>query len=934
MADFEGMRWFKCDFQVQTPEDARHWADDETRLLEPRTEPDLQEKARTYLRRCHDAGLEVIGVTDHNFSGRSNVRELFLTHLIEQNKTVAEELGVAPIVIFPGFEIDIGYHLLCLFEPLKRGADLSRVNDVLTTLGLAPSARFNSGIPAQLRHEAAAVPLRTILNKVQKEAGGMVIAAHAFTDRGICNDSANIGDFCLDELLCVEISDFPLRSKAKNVLEGNDPNWRRNSRRQPAYVMSSDAKSLRLGDDGIPKPNSIGYRHSWLKMSAPSIEALRQAFLDHDSRVRLQDARPSDVERHPRLVSVSIKGAAFLEDQTIQFSPNLNCVIGGRGSGKSSLLEYLRFCLQPGYLGVVDSDLHEKLGAIRSTIANENSELRVAYQVTPGVEDTVVLKPASNSHRLSNREVQNLEAVLEQLRVQFFSQGELSRLSKPGQKSQVLRLIDASCGDRLAELANQESNVRGELEALFTASHQAESIEVEAQRTKQEVDELTLQWQARKDIQTEAKTHQLAQEAKRFASAAVNQANADAQKLREGLQSLGELAPLSDGADEWPHAAWFAGLESRLEEAHAQLLTESEAAIAKYVRAVKAAFVDDGQWPQIKEDLADAESRFLAACETKGVLPADVSKLQEVDRQRTAKQADWENKQKRLLILQQRVGTLPSQLAQLHGLWRQQFEVRREACASIQNQTTLVTAGYMRDRRAFEAIWERLAPRDNRKRIGKQWEDVGASLFEAFAQSPELPSPWELLHQWMGDFGSIPEGSVTVSLAEDIVAHLLAPDVRAVWENIRLTRVDDLIDVELKRADGTSAGRMSGDGGSVLSEGQRNTALLSLILAEEGGGPIIIDQPEDELDSSYIFSDLVPLLRQKKNSRQLILATHNANLPVNADAELIYAFDARGGRGTKRAGGGLDRDAVTRSVLDIMEGSETAFKRRGEKYHF
>ena len=126
---------------------------------------------------------------------------------------------------------------------------------------------------------------------------------------------------------------------------------------------------------------------------------------------------------------------------------------------------------------------------------------------------------------------------------------------------------------------------------------------------------------------------------------------------------------------------------------------------------------------------------------------------------------------------------------------------------------------------------------------------------------------------------------------------------------------------------------MSGEGGKVLSEGQRNTALLSLILAE-GEGPIIIDQPEDELDSNYIFSDLVPLLRGAKEKRQLILATHNANLPVNADAELIYAFDARDGRGSKRAEGGLDRAGVTRAVLDIMEGSEKAFKRRSEKYHF
>lgn len=93
MADYEGMRWFKCDFQVQTPEDAAHWADADTKLPALRRpmvvpEPDaqghvgpakpdehrLQEVAQAYLHRCHEVGLELIGVTDHNFSQKTGPR--------------------------------------------------------------------------------------------------------------------------------------------------------------------------------------------------------------------------------------------------------------------------------------------------------------------------------------------------------------------------------------------------------------------------------------------------------------------------------------------------------------------------------------------------------------------------------------------------------------------------------------------------------------------------------------------------------------------------------------------------------------------------------------------------------------------------------------------------------------------------------------------
>ena len=100
------------------------------------------------------------------------------------------------------------------------------------------------------------------------------------------------------------------------------------------------------------------------------------------------------------------------------------------------------------------------------------------------------------------------------------------------------------------------------------------------------------------------------------------------------------------------------------------------------------------------------------------------------------------------------------------------------------------------------------------------------------------------------------------------------------------------------------------------------------------GGPLIIDQPEDELDSNFVFRELIPMLRKVKSNRQFIMATHNANLPVNGDAELVYAVEARDGKGTMLTCGGLDQASVTTAVLDIMEGSEEAFRRRREKYHF
>ena len=112
-----------------------------------------------------------------------------------------------------------------------------------------------------------------------------------------------------------------------------------------------------------------------------------------------------------------------------------------------------------------------------------------------------------------------------------------------------------------------------------------------------------------------------------------------------------------------------------------------------------------------------------------------------------------------------------------------------------------------------------------------------------------------------------------------------------------------------------------------------------------GDDPIVIDQPEDEIDNEFIYTELVPLIRRAKRRRQIIIATHNPNIPVNGDAELIYALEARaesGGRvrgspkrvGSDDAVGPLDRTSVKEAVEAIMEGSEDAFRRRFVRYGF
>jgi hypothetical protein len=117
-----------------------------------------------------------------------------------------------------------------------------------------------------------------------------------------------------------------------------------------------------------------------------------------------------------------------------------------------------------------------------------------------------------------------------------------------------------------------------------------------------------------------------------------------------------------------------------------------------------------------------------------------------------------------------------------------------------------------------------------------------------------------------------------------------------------------------------------------LSDGQRHTILLTIAMLAESNVPLLIDQPEDDLDNAFIFSSIVTTLRAIKERRQVILVTHNANIAVLGDSELILPMCRENDYGKIKDRGSIDTDATKRSVLDILEGGPAAFLRRKEMY--
>lgn len=151
--------------------------------------------------------------------------------------------------------------------------------------------------------------------------------------------------------------------------------------------------------------------------------------------------------------------------------------------------------------------------------------------------------------------------------------------------------------------------------------------------------------------------------------------------------------------------------------------------------------------------------------------------------------------------------------------------------------------------------------------------------------------------------------------------------------------VPDSVNMELRRKVET-ADYISIQQASV---GQKATALFLILLAQTDG-LLVIDQPEDDLDNAFITNDILPAIQELKHQQQIIFATHNANMLVNAESEKIVVLDTEPRdpaieelppiRGHVAAEGGIDNQDVRDRVTKILEGGKEAFLARERKYRF
>jgi DNA repair ATPase RecN len=899
-----GAKWWKFDFHNHTPKSDDYGKGPHQATLKTRS-------PQEWLLDFMSASIDCVAVTDHNSGEWIDVLKQELAQL-DANKPQ----GYRPLTLFPGVEVSVngGIHIIAIFDPTATG---SQIVSLLSKCNF--SGQYGKTDDCTLKSCPEVIELI-------QQVGGIPILAHADADSGLFKEQNGVTlkkSLRADGLLAMELID-------------------------PAYPLPDAYSELKLtlasviGSDSH-HPTSVGRRYTWVKMESPSLEALRLALHDGEDGVRRFDTTPADPNHigsrfYLRRMSVSNgQKMGNGQDLTLELSPWMTTLIGGRGSGKSSILDLLRivlartdgmppqvktefdeFCRVPrarGELGMLRPNT-----SIRLELIKDGREIALTWR-NDGSRTQEELD--DNGHWVAAGDVGD---VAKRFPLRIFSQKQLYEMTK--QPDVLLSLIDERW-DKRAWLEKRQSYVEKWLSNRRDLRQTEKNIAAVAQ-TRADLEDVKAKIRIFEDSGNKEvlNSYQSAQNTKQsldakgaaLAAAADTVATMRDQlpkiEINEGLKSVigQESSEALQGV-----LAEYEVLRSDL----ALIETKLQALERKWVSTFAVApwkvelDATEEKYEELKNQLQQAGgadiSGYSMLVEQKAELEAKVRMLAEHEAALTKLREAGST-------LLQEVETheklLRAERKQVIANWRQPASGER----------IRVTLQDMGNREAAENQLRQL--------IRKPGEEFSSDIYRASEANGATGLLAELIEQTpvVNRWAKIT--SVRSILCYATFAEPKGLDRRFArhLEQLRLTTPEDLdrisiwtpedkIKLELVKADGTVEDIETG------SAGQRTAGLLGMVLSLDDS-PLIIDQPEDDLETRLITSLVVSGLRQLKQDQQVIVVTHNPNIPVNGAAEQIVEVRFVAGQIWIGTMGALQRQEIRRAVCEVMEGGKDALDKR------
>ncbi|SDS95396.1 Histidinol phosphatase [Pseudomonas asplenii] len=911
--EFVGARWWKFDFHTHTPASMDY----------AKSQPHLKENMtpRDWLLPYIENGIECVAITDHN-SG----------DWVDRLKEAAEELRAEgfSIFIFPGVEItaNSNIHILAIFDPSK---DTQFVNGVVG----ATHYRGTRGDSDAVAEDSAEAIVEEII-----KSGGVAIPAHIDMAAGMCqiNSSHTISQLC-SKSSAVEII-FP---------NGKPPETHR-AALGPYKSLNFNLPEV-IGSDSHA-PDTVGRAFTWVKMSSPTIDGLRLALIDGESSIKRSDNCTGDpnATSESLILSLCVTDAKYCgrgKKFFVEFNPWLNSVIGGRGSGKSSLLEFLRLATGRG---------NDLISLPKGNEIKNNFERFVKKSLSrddDGVmQDSTLLEvevmKQGARYKLSWRygsEIVEIDKLVDgewiaeegdassRFPIKVFSQKQIFDFAK--NPNALLRLIDSS--EQVNHLA-WKMEYEEETNKFLRLNVQKREFQAKITNRAALVGQLSDVNQKIDVIEKSGHTQILSNFQKFTVQQSVLKEHfnnleggwAGALQIVEDLQfdDFNLQGFSEEEEDELEVLKEFHALSSDLELSKQNALACVRDAESK-IGALKDWLV--GSAYQAKQnDVKSKYGELVQSLTEKGVSNPGI--YHELIKQRDALKASIDA----LDLLKSKVDELH---AESLSAYARMIELRKE----LTRRRNGFIKEHIEGNNSIELKVEPLADDvdldyEFRSLISRHDGAFAGDIFDseretgilnalnksvlAIARTDDdsaLNLRMDAVHKFKVDFVRFKEGAVLgVQLGRRFIdfVGLLRPEVMN--QIVAWFPGDKLV---VKYNDGKRMKDISQG-----SAGQKAATVLSFLLSY-GDEPLVLDQPEDDLDNGLITSLIVSKLQKNKAERQVIVVTHNPNIVVNADSEYVIALQDRGQIELTASGSLQDLD-VRRQVCEIMEGGEAALLQR------
>ena len=945
---YPGSRWWKFDFHTHTPASADYGKGGDQAALRRITPED-------WLLGFMRAGMDCVAVTDHNSGEWIDRLKSALSSLEEE-----EHDEFRPLYLFPGVEVTANgnIHVLALFDTDKDSSDIDKLlGDV-----------HYRGNPGESDRAAAEAPIGVV--EAICKAGAVPILAHVDGPSGAWQLSGNTLGPLLDTggLFAIEVVD-------------------RESERPALYLQRRFSWAEVLGSDSHHPGGGVGDRfpgshYTWVKMAQPSLEGLRLALLDGQGfSIRRSDEPESFAPFTPPvhcIEAIEVKDARYMgrgNSTRLAFSPWLNALVGGRGTGKSTVIHALRLASGRGHelqhLGGhsaprltferfdhVPENRMEAGGlteetAIRWTVTRDGVRHRVQWERSasaPVSEETAGDRQSTGGLRGTLTHVRSVveetagdgqwkpsSVPPDRIPIRILSQGQIAELAGENQQA-LLQVIDEAAGvdvlhGKLEEACNAFLAVRARIRE--TEGKLARRDDIVVKRDDVERKLKRFEESGHTSVLTAYRT---CNRQRREVDRHFEVTDAAAARIEEAVSTL-VPEDLPEGSfdgtlQEDQQAISIIGLLAAGVRDASRTLTDAARSLRGIVATQRDALASS-MWQAAVDD-ADSQYRSLVeALRAEGV--TDPNEYGRLTSERQSLESDLE-------ALDSLAETRTRMLAQSKALHARVLAARRDVSAA-------------RDAFLTETLSNNRFVRIGLRRYGNDPRVIERSLREALNVLDDRFEGDILATD--GDGGS-----------RGCVAEILGDSTADSTES-RSKKVEDRIQTLKDRIAAACAGRKefgghfnnylarectrspgfldklltwfpedalqveysrTGEGTGFhpivqASDGQRSAAMLAFLLAH-GDEPLVLDQPEDDLDNHLIYDLVVRQMQENKRRRQIIVVTHNPNIVVNGDAEMLHVLDFRGGQCRVVQAGALQEASLRDEVCRVMEGGREAFERR------